>query len=42
MPFQLYAPRRERFVKTGNGERNLVNRLKESLQALRANKLERH
>ncbi len=36
------ARRRERFLKTGKGKRYLNNRLKESLQVLRANKLERH
>ena len=36
------ARRRERFLKTGKGKRYLNNRLKESLQILRANKLERH
>ena len=36
------ARRRERFLKTGKGKRYPNNRLKESLQVLRANKLERH
>ena len=36
------ARRRERFLKTGKGKRYLHNRLKESLQAARANELERH
>ena len=36
------ACRRERFLKTGKGKRYLHNRLKESLQAARANELERH
>lgn len=36
------ARRRERFLKTGRGKRYLNNRLKESLQVLGANKLERH
>ncbi|OLC74123.1 MAG: excinuclease ABC subunit C [Gemmatimonadetes bacterium 13_1_40CM_4_69_8] len=36
------ACRRERFLKTGKGKRYLNNRLKQSLQMLRANKLERH
>ena len=36
------ARRRERFLKTGKGKRYLNNRLKDSLQAVRANKLERH
>src|SRR2546422_10653101 len=36
------ACRRERFLKTGKGRRYLNTRLKQSLQMLRANKLERH
>jgi len=36
------ALRRERFLKTGKGKRYLNNRLKQSLQLLRANQLERH
>ncbi|OLC06291.1 MAG: excinuclease ABC subunit C [Gemmatimonadetes bacterium 13_1_40CM_70_11] len=36
------ARRRERFLKTGKGKRYLKNRLKESLEAVGANKLERH
>ncbi|MGH8570719.1 MAG: GIY-YIG nuclease family protein, partial [Gammaproteobacteria bacterium] len=36
------ARRRERFLKTGKGKRYLNNRLKDSLQVLWANKLERH
>ena len=36
------ARRRERFLKTGKGKRYLNNRLKDSLQTVRADKLERH
>ena len=36
------ARRRERSLKTGKGKRYLNIRLKQSLQILRANKLERH
>jgi hypothetical protein len=35
------ARRRERFLKTGKGKRYLNNRLRESLEVLRANELER-
>lgn len=40
-PHASDARRRERFLKTGKGKRYLNSRLKESLQLLRANKLER-
>jgi len=36
------ARRRERFLKTGKGKRYLNNRLKESLNMVRPNTLERH
>ncbi len=36
------AQRRERFLKTGKGKRYLNNRLKESLDMIRPNTLERH
>jgi len=36
------ARRRERFLKTGKGKRYLNNRLKESLNMIQPNTLERH